>query len=82
MDIPGPLPLRNIPVPREVAAVTGCDCGGLEWHAGGCSIWRVPAAEARAAVDGALDRLQAFTDGLNARLREAAGREDDRRGPL
>ena len=75
MDIANPLPLRTIPVPREVTAVTGCDCGGLEWHraAGwgqpGCSIWNLPPGEAAAATDDALARLRDHTAALNAALR-------------
>ena len=76
-DIPDPLPLRSIPVPPEVTAVAGCDCGGMEHHrvqtiydppGSGCSIWQLPPEDAQAAVDDAHARLRAFTDGLNARL--------------
>jgi len=69
VNIPDPLPLRCIPVPSEVTRVDGCDCGGLEWHAEGCTIWRVPYERAREAVDAALRRETLFTAGLNARLR-------------
>ena len=82
--VPDPLPLRSIPVPAEVTAVAGCNCGGLEYHrvqsiydppGSGCSIWSLPHDEAQAAIDAALGREQAFGDGLNAKLREAlAGR--------
>jgi hypothetical protein len=72
---PDPLPLRTITMPPEVSAVTGCDCGGVEWHRAGtlgntaCSIWSQPEAERLVAVDAALDRKRAFTAALNARLR-------------
>lgn len=69
--IPDPLPLRTIVPPAEVTRVNGCDCGGLEWHRDTCSIWAVPHADALAAVDDAHAREQAFTDGLNRKLREA-----------
>lgn len=55
VDIPDPLPLRCITVPSGT----------------GCSIWELPPGEAQAAVDDALSRQQEFTDGLNAKLREA-----------
>ena len=71
-QVPDPLPLRTIPVPPEVTAVTGCDCGGLEWHREDCTIWAVPSADMRAAVDAALGREAAFGAELNARLRGAA----------
>jgi hypothetical protein len=76
---PNPLPLRNIPVPAEVTRVDGCTCGGMEWHrarsawddpGSGCAIWSLPPGDAMAAVDAALDRLAAFTAGLNSRLRD------------
>jgi hypothetical protein len=75
--VPDPLPLRNIPVPPEVTAVTGCDCGGLEWHrldsAGGpgCSIWELPPGEAAANTAAAPERHREHTDALNASLRAA-----------
>jgi hypothetical protein len=76
-DVPDPLPLRNIPVPAEVARVDGCTCGGLEYHwaqsvydppGSGCALWSLPHEQVVAAVDAAQDRLAAFTAGLNARL--------------
>jgi hypothetical protein len=76
-EVPDPLPLRTIPVPREVSAVAGCDCGGVEWHRApdglnpGCSIWRVDHSVAVAAINDAHARERAFTDSLNARLRAA-----------
>lgn len=73
MNIPDPLPLRNIPIPPEVTAVAGCNCGGMEWHREDCSIWQVPYEDARVALDDARAREQAFGDALNARLREALG---------
>lgn len=82
MDIPDPFPLRCIPVPPEVTTVAGCNCGGVEFHrvqsiydppGSGCSIWALPREDMLAAIDDANDRQQAFTDGLNARLRTEAG---------
>jgi hypothetical protein len=69
--IPDPFPLRNIPVPAEVTAVAGCDCGGLTWHADSCSLWDVPTDVAIAAVDAAEDRLRQHTADLNTALRAA-----------
>jgi hypothetical protein len=69
--VPGPLPLRNIEVPREVTAVTGCDCGGLEWHDVNCTAWELSLEQRTAAIAYAQDRLAVFTDGLNTRLRAA-----------
>jgi hypothetical protein len=75
-----PLPLRNIETPREVTAVEGCTCGGLEWHraqtiydepGSGCAIFSLPPEQAKAAVDDALDRSAEFTSLLNDRLRSA-----------
>jgi hypothetical protein len=79
MEVPDPLPLRTIEVPREVTQVSGCDCGGLDWHRAadalhpGCSIWRIPHDQAMAAIDDAHERDRAFTAALNARLRIALG---------
>jgi hypothetical protein len=70
-DATNPLPLQDRAVPAEVTRVEGCDCGGLEWHAEGCSIWSMPYGEARAAVDVTQARLARFTAELNARLRQA-----------
>ena len=71
VEIPDPLPLRCIEVPREATRVEGCDCGGLDWHRWDCALWGVPFADRIAAVDAARAREQAFTDALNARLRGA-----------
>jgi hypothetical protein len=64
-----------IPVPREVTAVAGCDCGGMQWHRAasnwsgpGCSIWGLPPGEAAVAVDDAEARLAAYTAALNSAL--------------
>lgn len=80
-DVPEPLPLRTIPVPAEVSAVDGCDCGGLVWHRAdvpgqvGCSIWRLTPESREAAIGGAHIRLDAFTASLNTRLRAALDRK-------
>jgi hypothetical protein len=72
VNIPDPLPLRNIAVPREVTRVTGCDCAGsLELHETRCAIWALPHDQALAAIDAASDRLGEYTAALNARLRSA-----------
>lgn len=80
MDVPDPLPLRNIEVPREVTAVDGCTCGGATWHrvpqfwddpASGCALFSLPPEQARAAVEAAEDREAAWGAALNARLRES-----------
>jgi hypothetical protein len=75
-SVPDPFPLRNIPVPADVAAVDGCTCGGLEWHrteagwgGSGCALRSLPYEEMRSAVDAARDRLDAYVAALNARLR-------------
>jgi hypothetical protein len=69
--IPDPLPLRTIDVPRAGPAVTGCDCGGLEWHAMTCGLRTLPREQALAAVADANERLREYTAELNARLRAA-----------
>jgi hypothetical protein len=78
--VPDSLPLRNIEVPREVTAVAGCTCGGMTFHrtqtnyeppGSGCALWSLPPEQARAAVEAAEDRLCAFTDSLNVKLRAA-----------
>jgi hypothetical protein len=79
-EVPDPLPLRTIPVPQEVTRVDGCDCGGLQWHREDCTIWGVPVAEAKAAVDAAQEREASFTAELNAKLRAALGGADSRDG--
>jgi hypothetical protein len=68
IQVPCALPLRTIEVPREVTAVDGCDCGGCQWHAEGCSIWGIPREDAMAAIADAEARSRAFTDALNAQL--------------
>jgi hypothetical protein len=79
-EVPDPLPLRSIRVPPEVTAVTGCTCGGVEWHraqgaydppGSGCAIWSLPHGQAQAAVDEALAREREWGAALNARLRAA-----------
>ena len=57
------------PVPREVTAVAGCTCGGLQWHREDCTLFSLPYADAQAAVDAAEARLAAYTAHLNAGLR-------------
>jgi hypothetical protein len=72
VNIPDPLPLRTIAVPREVTRVAGCDCtGSLELHETPCAIWTLPHEQALAAVNAASDRLREYTAALNARLRSA-----------
>lgn len=71
MDVPDPLPLRNIEVPAEVTAVIGCSCGGLNWHRDDCTLWGLPYEAKLAAVVAAEARLQEWTAALNARLRES-----------
>lgn len=70
VTVPDPLPLRTITVPPEVTAVAGCDCGGLDWHRTDCTIRTLPFEIAQAAIDAANKQCQAFTDGLNERLRD------------
>jgi hypothetical protein len=79
VNIPDPLPLRNVEVPREVTAVAGCTCGGMTFHraqtaydppGSGCALWSLPPEQARAAVEAAEERLREFTAALNRRLRE------------
>jgi hypothetical protein len=89
VNIPDPLPLRNIEVPREVTAVEGCTCGGMTLHraqtiydppGSGCALWSVPDDERIAAVEAAEDREAAWGTALNRRLRESdlAAPIDDR----
>ena len=68
MNIPDPLPLRNIVIPREITALPECSCGGVEWHTMTCSIRSLSAEQARAAVDAAIEREQAYVAALNAEL--------------
>lgn len=53
-------------VPPEVYAVSGCNCGGLQWHREDCSIWSIPHAEWMAALDAAEARLAAYVAAMNA----------------
>jgi hypothetical protein len=71
VNVPDPLPLRTIEVPREVTRVDGCDCGGLEWHATDCALRNLPHEQALAVVDAASQRLREFTAELNSRLHAA-----------
>lgn len=79
IEIPNPLPLRNIPTPPEVSRVEGCDCGGVQWHRApewnhsGCSIWSVPPDQRQASVDAAEERMRAFSAALTVKLRAALG---------
>jgi hypothetical protein len=74
--VPDPFPLRCIPTPPEVTRVEGCTCGGFTFHAApdrgkpGCGLFSMPWEQAKAAIEAAQDREQAYTGKLNARLRE------------
>lgn len=71
------LNLRCRPVPPEVTAVEGCDCGGSsDVHRTDCSIWRLPREQAMAAVADAERRMREHTDELNRRLRAALGTQE------
>lgn len=76
------LSLPTIPVPSSVSAVTGCSCGGLDWHKPDCTIWSAPAAEAMAALGDAHRRLREHTDELNRQLHAALGRHAGGTGEL
>jgi hypothetical protein len=54
---------------REDRWVAGCSCGGLHWHAMGCTLLALPAEERVAAIEAAEQVTRAYCDALNARLR-------------
>lgn len=59
----------SIPVPEHVTRVEGCDCGGLQWHATTCTLWKVDHDQRMAAVGDAERRLKEHTAELNRQLR-------------
>lgn len=54
---------------REDRWVTGCSCGGLQWHTQECSIWSMDREMALAAIDDAEAVVRRHGEMLNARLR-------------
>lgn len=58
----------TMPVPRDVTAVHGCNCGGLTSHSTACTIFELPPEQAKAAMDDAEARLHRWTDALNNQL--------------
>jgi hypothetical protein len=69
--VPDPFPLRCIPTPPEVTRVEGCTCtGSLDLHEVRCGLFLMPWEQAKAAIEAAQDREQAYTGALNAKLRE------------
>jgi hypothetical protein len=71
VNVPDPLPLRNIEVPREVTRVEGCDCGGMTLHRHDCSLRSLPPGQAQIEIELAQERLRGYTAALNRRLRES-----------
>lgn len=62
-------PILARPVPREVTSVAGCDCGGLNSHRTDCAVFSLPPGQFHRAIADANERLDAYTDALNGRLR-------------
>lgn len=63
--------LLHLPVvipPAEVSNVSGCSCGGLDWHLRGCTIFNDPEAGMRAVAE-AHQRLQDHAVALTRQLR-------------
>jgi hypothetical protein len=72
-------------IPENVTNVAGCDCGGTNIHVTTCSIFGLPPDEAMAAIQAANDRIQEWTDQLNASMASDGGygcayRDTDDRG--
>lgn len=55
---------------REDRAVAGCSCGGLQWHAEGCTIWSLDRAQVLAAIEDAEAVVKRHGEMLNGMLRE------------
>lgn len=73
------LHLPSIPTPPGVSHVEGCSCNGLDLHLRDCTIFRVPAEEAKAAITAAHQRIEKYTDALNRQLHtELAALKDER----
>lgn len=70
LDVPDPFPLRSIPIPSEVTAVAGCDCGGLQWHRQDCTIWQAAPEQALGSIMDAQGRLSEWGSRLNQRLQQ------------
>lgn len=76
---------ESMRVPANVTAVAGCDCGGTNLHVVTCSIFELPPEQAMAAIDAANNRIQEWTDELNASMASDGGygwahRNSDDRG--
>lgn len=65
---------ENIPIPREVTQVEGCDCGGTDYHSvasswdpdkPGCSLWNVPYEKRIAATEASRQRQREFNEEVN-----------------
>ena len=62
-------PMNPPQLSREDRAVAGCSCGGLYWHAEGCTIWSLDRAQALAAIEEAEAVVKRHTEMLNGMLR-------------
>lgn len=71
-------PMNPPQLSREDRWVAGCSCGGLQWHAEGCTLWQVGRETALAAIADAEAVVRAHTDWLNQTWQ--AYEEGQRRG--
>ena len=63
-------PMNPPQLSREDRAVAGCSCGGLHWHAEGCTLWSVDREEALAAIEDAEAVVKRHGEMLNRMLRD------------
>jgi hypothetical protein len=71
-------PMNPPQLTREDRWVAGCSCGGLQWHAEGCTLFAMDRETALAAIADAEAVVRAHTDWLNTIWR--AFEETMRRG--
>jgi hypothetical protein len=62
-------PMNPPQLSREDRLVAGCSCGGLQWHAEGCTLLQVDRETALAAIADAERVARAHTDWLNSTWR-------------
>jgi hypothetical protein len=63
-------------IPNNITRVEGCSCGGMEMHTITCTIHDMKSEDVRRNIDAAIDRVLAYTEGLNTGRRLAEMERD------